>query len=122
MKVFTKIISFCFVFLFVCFVGCKSTKTNKEQTGEKKDKWVYTDTSFVDLPVVQISGNMGNISKTNKVPVLIKYTDANQEFVSEATIKWQGSTSLMYAKKNYSITFMDGRDKNNITMVEKWGA
>ena len=122
MKKFSRIISICCVFLFAAcfFVGCK-TVTKKEKKGDEIEYEKYTDTSFVDLPVVQVVGDMSKISKENKVPVTILYEDANQQFEQTATIKYQGATSMMYSKKNFNIQFMDGESKKKIKLVDEWG-
>lgn len=75
-----------------------------------------------DIPVMEINGNTKDISKENKVDVYVKYHSNELNFDSNATIKWQGASSLNYDKKNYNISFVDENgEKNKIKIKEEWG-
>ena len=64
------------------------------------------------LPVLKLSGNTGAMSKDNAVT--LDYTYGTQK--GTCTCKWQGSSSLSYVKKNYTIKF-----DNAFEAVEGWG-
>lgn len=53
------------------------------------------------LPVLYLTGDMGGISKDNTVTLDYDFKTHR----GACTLKWQGSSSLMYAKKNYTIKF-----------------
>ncbi len=75
-----------------------------------------------DIPVVEINGDTTNISKENKVEVSVNYHSEDLNFNSNATLKWQGSSSLAYEKKNYNINFIDEEGENNkIKIKDEWG-
>ena len=75
-----------------------------------------------DLPILEINGDMNGISKENKVDVKVKYHSDELNFDSNATLKWQGASSLAYEKKNYTITFVDELgEKNKIKVKDEWG-
>lgn len=53
------------------------------------------------IPVLILNGSMDGISKDNKVN--LKYIYGIR--TGSCTLKWQGSSSINYPKKNYTITF-----------------
>lgn len=81
---------------------------------------------IADVPEVYFEGDLSTlITKEDKQKIKIKYVDGNQEFETYAEIKFQGTSSLQYDKKNYTITlYQDEKHekKNKITMKEEWGA
>lgn len=64
------------------------------------------------LPIVYLVGDATGISKDNAVTLDYQYKD----LVGTCTLKWQGSSSLAYDKKNYTIKF-----DNAFEAVEGWG-
>lgn len=76
----------------------------------------------VGMPIVSLSGDMTGISKEDKVKVSVDYQSEDRSFTCEATLKWQGATSLEYPKKNYNIQFLeeDG-SKKKVELAEGWG-
>jgi len=75
------------------------------------------------MPVIEINGDISGISKDNKVDVFVKYHSKELNFNSNATLKWQGSSSLFYEKKNYTINFVDEfGEKNKILVKDEWGS
>jgi hypothetical protein len=60
--------------------------------------------SAYGLPVLEFEGDITGISKDNAVTLSYKYGDRT----GSCTLKWQGSSSLSYPKKNYTIKFKDG--------------
>lgn len=69
--------------------------------------------SAYGLPVLYLFGNTDLISKDNAVILNYEYGFHR----GTASVKWQGSSSLIYPKKNYTIKF----DKE-FEAVEGWGA
>lgn len=65
------------------------------------------------LPVLYLSGDMTGISKENEVTLSYVY----KEFSGSCTLKWQGSSSLAWDKKNFTIKF-----DTKFEAVSGWGA
>ena len=53
------------------------------------------------LPILYLEGDIAAMSKDTKVTLNYKFNDRN----GSCTCKWQGSSSLSYEKKNYTIEF-----------------
>lgn len=64
------------------------------------------------LPVLYLNGNVTGMSKDNAVTM--NYVYGTQE--GTCTVKWQGSTSLSFPKKNYTIKF-----DTAFEAVDGWG-
>lgn len=64
------------------------------------------------LPILYLNGNTTGMSKDNAVDLSYIYGERN----GSCTLKWQGSSSLSYPKKNYTIKF-----DNKFEVVEGWG-
>ena len=64
------------------------------------------------LPVLDLVGNTNGISKDDVVTLAYSYKD----MTGSCTLKWQGSSSLMWEKKNYTIKF-----NNAFEAKEGWG-
>ena len=77
----------------------------------------------INLPILEINGDISKMTKENKVTVSVIYTDKKTSFESDATLKWQGATSLTYPKKNYNIQFLKkgSSDKNKVLLNDDWG-
>ena len=78
----------------------------------------------INVPVLSIYGDTDGISKENKKKITAMYSDGNQEFELNATIKLQGSSSVLLAKKNYNIQFYQDatlKTKKKIQIVDAWG-
>lgn len=54
-----------------------------------------------NLPILYLNGNTTGISKDTKVTLNYIYGDHK----GTCTLKWQGSSSIRYPKKNYTISF-----------------
>lgn len=77
---------------------------------------VMLSTSFIEgtgIPVISMSGDITNMDKDNAVTLTYKYGN----MTGTCTCKWQGSSSLYYPKKNYTIKF-----DNDFEAKEGWGA
>ncbi len=73
------------------------------------------------LPVVRIEGGTEGISKTEKVTATLHY-DGETAFTTLASLKWQGESSLLFPKKNFSVQFLTaGGRKNEIRLKDAWG-
>ena len=81
--------------------------------------------SFADLgvPILSFDGDISTMTKDNKVVLDVSYESADESFVCDATLKWQGSSSLSYPKKNYTMQLLkEGTDKKNkVELDEGWG-
>ena len=78
----------------------------------------------IGVPVLSIVGDLNGISKNDKKEVIATYTDSNQSFELNATLKLQGATSISYPKKNYNIQFYKDNTynkKQKVTLLESWG-
>lgn len=65
------------------------------------------------LPVLELYGTVDGMSRDKAIQLSYVYDDLR----GECSIKWQGSSSLAYEKKNYTVTF----DKS-FEAAEGWGA
>lgn len=75
-----------------------------------------TETAIYNLPVLNLTGDTTGISKDNEVTVDIELLDIYGEPLftgKKASLGWQGSSSINYDKKNYSIKLYeaDGETK-----------
>ena len=77
------------------------------------------------IPRVDIEGDISNMqTKADVRKVKITYTSEELDFESYTEIKIQGSTSLRFEKKNYTIKlFKDNEctEKNKVEVKEDWG-
>lgn len=61
----------------------------------------FGDVPVTTLPVLELWGNTAGMSKSVKVPLTYRW----QGKTGECTCKWQGSSSIYYPEKNYTISF-----------------
>ena len=66
-----------------------------------------------NVPTVYFDGDITEMTKDNKVTINYVYGDRS----GTCTLKWQGSSSLSYPKKNYTVVF-----DNAFEAKEGWGA
>lgn len=64
------------------------------------------------LPILELDGYTANMNKDNAVTLAYKYGDRK----GSCTLKWQGSSSIAYPKKNYTIKF-----DSKFEAKEGWG-
>ena len=78
-----------------------------------------------DIPKVYIEGDISNMAtKKDERNVLLKYKSNELNFEKNTKIKVQGSSSLAYEKKNYTINFYENdsfEKKSKIDMKKGWG-
>ena len=74
------------------------------------------------MPIINITGSLEGMTKTEKKTVGISYMSGDVNFESDATMKWQGGSSVLYPKKNYTIQFIKSSgSKNKVALVDAWG-
>lgn len=78
------------------------------------------NTPASDLPAVYLSGDVNTMTKDNKVSMNFVFKDRTRTIVGYSATKWQGDSSLGYAKKAYRIqTFSDNAMKNKLKFKPK---
>lgn len=84
--------------------------TVKTATAKKNSTF---DFAGYALPVLYLTGDTSAMSKDNPVDLAYEYGDLS----GTASVKWQGSSSLTYPKKNFTVKFDQAFEA-----VEGWGA
>ena len=78
-----------------------------------------------DIPKVYIEGDINNMTtKKDERKVLLKYKSDELNFEKNTKIKVQGSSSLAYEKKNYTINLYEDdsfEKKSKIDLKKGWG-
>ncbi len=72
--------------------------TEEDSDSETPDQ---TDMTAYGLPVLYLNGDISAMSKDDAVALSYRYG----ELTGMCTVKWQGSSSLAYPKKNYTVKF-----------------
>lgn len=90
---------------------------NSQYTGAQIDAAISKVNAMVDaeaygLPILYLTGDTASMSKDNAVTLNYVYGERN----GTCTCKWQGSSSLSYPKKNYTIKF-----DNAFEAADGWG-
>lgn len=80
---------------------------------EEFNKTDNFDATEYGLPCLRITGNTASMTKDNAVDLNYVYG----ELSGECTMKWQGSSSIKWPKKNYTIKFADP-----VVIKDEWGA
>lgn len=76
----------------------------------------------ISMPIVELKGDLSKVTKEEEMQMAFSYEDEDQAFDCFAQVKLQGSTSLAYDKKNYSIKLLkDDGKKNKVELVDGWG-
>lgn len=70
------------------------------------------DTTVWNLPVLELTGDTTGMTKDDAVDLAYVYGDLS----GTCSVKWQGSSSIRYAKKNYTIKF-----DNAFEAKDGWG-
>lgn len=84
--------------------------------------------SYSRLPKLKFTGDVSGMSKANEKILSFEYFGANESSATHtgyAKVKWQGSSSLAYEKKNYTIKLYSDfacTTAQNIQFVESWGS
>lgn len=72
-----------------------------EDGGSTHDDSTGFDCTKYSLPILYLEGDTSTMTKENPVDLSYKFKDME----GTANVKWQGSSSLAYPKKNYTIKF-----------------
>lgn len=72
----------------------------------KYSETAASDYLTVGLPILYLSGNTAEMSKSNAVTLSYQYGNTT----GSCSVKWQGSSSIAYTKKNYTIKFDSALD------------
>ncbi len=59
------------------------------------------DHAALGVPTIEFNGDISSMSKDNAVTLSYKYGDRS----GTCTLKWQGSSSVIFPKKNYTVKF-----------------
>lgn len=101
-----KLIFMVFIIFFAIFLKC-------------------TSSNAVEIPKVYFEGDISNMtSKKDERKIKIKYTSNDVNFEKFAKIKVQGSSSLVYDKKNYTINLYEDdsfNKKSKVDVGHEWG-
>ncbi len=75
------------------------------------------------MPILCFDGDITNMSKDNEVLLSVKYQNGEQSIDCDANVKWQGSSSIYYPKKNFTMKLLNKgtTKKNKVEMKEGWG-
>lgn len=75
------------------------------------------------LPKLYFYGDVDKLtSKNEEIRIKVEYKDEKNSFNGYAKIKWQGSSSLNYEKKNYTIKFYKDSDLEEKLKIDfGWG-
>lgn len=76
-----------------------------------------------ELPKLYFEGEVDKLkTKKEEIKIDVKYESENINFTSYASIKLQGTSSLAYEKKNYTIKFYEDENLENKLKVDfGWG-
>ncbi len=77
----------------------------------------------VGMPILSFDGDISEMTKDKKVTVSVSYDNGDSSFDCDATLKWQGASSIGYPKKNYTMQLLKkgSSDKNKVILNEEWG-
>lgn len=94
-------------------------KSEESTLEEDIAKAVKFDSTVWGMPILALTGDVSAMSKDDSVDLAYIYNDATNQISLSGTcsVKWQGSSSIRYAKKNYTIKF-----DNAFEAVEGWTA
>lgn len=76
-----------------------------------------------DIPKIFFYGNISSMSKAHSVDLNFEYKSKTATYQGVTTIKWQGSSSLSFPKKNYTIKlFTDSTKSTKLKLnMKNWG-
>ena len=58
-----------------------------------------------ELPVLYVNGDMSEMSKEVKSKLTYRFVSSTEQFTGFCTMKWQGNSSISWAKHNFTIQF-----------------
>lgn len=65
------------------------------------------------VPRIYITGALPETKQQGEYPVVLTYKSALETFTSYATLKVQGDSSTIYAKKNYTVKLFKNQERTN---------
>lgn len=76
-----------------------------------------------DIPKLYIDGDISKmLTKSDVRDIAIRYVDGTEEITGYAKIKIQGTSSIGYRKKNYTVEFFEDSDHDNKLKINVgWG-
>ncbi len=76
-----------------------------------------------DIPKLYLDGDISKMeSKSDERNITVRYEDGTSHFAGYASLKVQGTSSLQYDKKNYTIKFFSDKDHEDKMKVDLgWG-
>lgn len=63
----------------------------------------------LSIPALYLTGSLEGIGKTAEVPIRARFTGEALSFETFATLKYQGHSTLAYAKKNYTLKLFENQ-------------
>ncbi len=83
-----------------------------------------TVNATVKLPQLYLDGNIDGIAKDSAVMLYAKYYDSDTVFESHVNVRYQGHTSILFDKKNYTLQFYksDQKHEKNDVSINGWDA
>ena len=80
--------------------------------GSLSSAWDIHHYEGYNIPVLYLEGVVGEMNKDTAVPMSYIYGERS----GSCTVKWQGSSSKDFPKKNYTVVFDEGFE-----VVTGWG-
>lgn len=96
--------------------------------GIRNDTALYVDSKVPGLeeygiPVLYFSGDVSDMTKNNEKKLSLSYYSPSASFDCYVKMKWQGTSSLAYPKKNYTIKlYSDSACSISLTKDFGWGS
>ncbi len=119
------------LFIAIVLISAFFCKYNKEQKNglldQENNKIKIYENEFAGIPKMNFYGDVLTLqTKKETSNIIIDYSIGDETvFKSNATIKLQGTSSLAYDKKNYTINLYTDdtfSKKNKIELYNGWGA
>ncbi|MGM9548925.1 MAG: CotH kinase family protein [Faecousia sp.] len=85
--------------------------------------WVMYQNRSTKIPTLYFEGDISNMEKKTDVrDIRVRYEDGEKGFSAYASLKVQGTSSLAYEKKNYTIKFYrDADHEEKLSVDVGWG-
>ena len=102
--------------------GLPSGDANVIASINRIDRKTTTEPQWNDIPKLSFNGDVTSMSKETYCTLDFTYRSNTMCYYGKAKLKWQGSSSLSYPKKNYTIRLLekDGTTKKYINF-KGWG-
>lgn len=80
------------------------TNVDEDTFDNMADEWIENvKIAGANIPIVFLEGDTSGMSKDNAVPMKIKFVSQFKSFEETCTCKWQGTSSISYPKKNFTV-------------------